>query len=190
MDLKAINPKLYDMWIAQKKLGPGYFEESTDEDIKALEGEVKAELPQDYKEFLKEYSTVLARIGDGANYFTMTYQGKDVITWDATLIPWAKLTLLATRTLRKTMATDSTVGPRIPAGLVPLTIDNQSTLLIDIRDDEFGKVWYLPKIKRQTFGTNAYDWNDIGFVASSFTTFLSELDTKEELVAKYRYPVL
>ncbi|MCX2698450.1 SMI1/KNR4 family protein [Ochrobactrum chromiisoli] len=185
MDLKELNPKLYEAWVAQKKLGPDFFQESTDEDIEAIEAEVKAELPQDYKKFLRKYSSILTNRQIGANYFTMKFQDADVIAMDSTLIPWAQLTLKATRRLGRTMTTDPDIGPRVPAGVVPLTIDNQSTLLIDVRSDHFGTIWYLPEIKRQTFGTDTYNWKDIGFVASSFTEFLRELDTEEALKAKH-----
>ena len=68
-------------------------------------------------------------------------------------------------------------------------MDNQSTVLIDVRPETYGRVSYLGKIKRQTFGTAGYSWDDIGFVANSFTEFLAGLDTEKNLVAKYDLPV-
>lgn len=184
MDLKVLSPKLYEMWCQQKELGEDYFQESTDEDIEDLEIEINASLPVEYKEFLKAYSTVIGS-DIGTSYFTMRYRDENVISWNATLIPWAKLTLLAVRSLCRPMVSSPDVGPRVPEGLVPLTIDNRQTLLIDVRPDHFGAIWYLPEIKRQTFGTDSYNWNDIGFVASSLTEFLRGLDTKEALKAKH-----
>lgn len=184
LDLKALNPKLYDMWQEQKKLGEDYFQDSTAEDIGNLEAAVGASLPADYKQFLEGYSTVIAS-DIGASYFTMRYRDEYLISWNATLIPWAKLTLLAIHSLCRPMASSPDVGPRVPEGLVPLTIDNRQTLLIDVRPDHYGAIWYMPEIKRQTFGTETYNWRDIGFVASSFTEFLRGLDTKQALEAKY-----
>ncbi|TCN33794.1 SMI1/KNR4 family protein [Sinorhizobium americanum] len=189
MNLEELNPKVYEMWRSQKELGSDFFQESKEEEIKAIEDEIGESLPEDYKDFLRKYSTVLGSMDVGAYYFKVDYKEKSFIAYLFTLVPWANLTLLAARTLRRQHIVDSKIGARVPDGLVPLTMDNQTTVLIDVRPETYGKVWYIDKIKRQTFGTPGYSWENIGFVANSFTEFLAGLDTEKNLVAKYGLPV-
>jgi len=66
MNLEELNPKVYEMWSSQKDLGIDYFQESKEEEIKSVEYEIGAILPDDYKEFLKKYSTVVGSMDVGA----------------------------------------------------------------------------------------------------------------------------
>jgi hypothetical protein len=185
MNLEDLNPKVYAMWKIRKDLGPDYFQPSSIEDIKEIEKEVQSSIPDDYKEFLLEYSTVGGVPKIGAYYFKCVYKDGPVIDLDHTLVPWAKLTLTAIKSLHNPHQNFERIGARIPREILPLTRDNECSILIDLRTDSFGQILYMPKIKRQTFGTPGYGWDDIGFVANSFTEFLAGLDTEKDLVAKY-----
>jgi hypothetical protein len=128
VDLEALNPNVHQMWLEQKMAGPDYFQPSTEEDIAEIEREVAAPLPSDYKEFLIEYSTVIAAPVIGAYFFKVEYNDKRSIECDFTLVPWARLTLGAVRVLHKPHRTTAGIGPRVPKELLPLTYDNESTL--------------------------------------------------------------
>jgi hypothetical protein len=188
MNLEVLNPKVYDMWKTREGLGSDYFQPSTERDIEAIKKEISSDVPGDYEEFLFEYSPIgVQKIG--AYYFKCDYNDGSVIEFDHTLVPWAKLTLAAIKSLHNPHQHFEGIGARIPRELLPLTRDNECTILIDLRPDTFGQILYVPKIKRQTFGTLGYGWDDIGLVANSFTEFLAGLDTEKNLVAKYGLPV-
>ncbi|WP_083572147.1 SMI1/KNR4 family protein [Sinorhizobium americanum] len=189
MDLKGLNSKVYDMWKIREELGPDYFQPSTQEDIAAIKSELGADIPDDYQEFLIEYSTVGGVPKIGAYYFKCAYKSGPVITFNHTLVPWAKLTLTAIRALHYPHRHLEGIGARIPRELLPLSRDNECTILIDLRPATVGQILYIPQIKRQTFGTSGYGWDNIGYVADSFTAFLGALDTEKNLVAKYSLPV-
>ena len=69
--------------------------------------------------------------------------------------------------------------------MLPLSRDNNETLLIDLRRDSFGQVHFLPIVKKQVFGSAGYSWEDVGYVAPIFTDFIKELGTEQELKARY-----
>ncbi|GGE96852.1 hypothetical protein [Sphingomonas prati] len=55
--------------------------------------------------------------------------------------------------------------------------------MLDLRAATYGQVLFLDEIKVQNFGTPGYDWDNVGWVAKTYTDFLRGLGTKEELVA-------
>jgi len=185
MDLKALNPKAFQMWEMRKAGGPAYFQPSSDEDISEIEDLVDSELPEDYKTFLSEYSTLGVVPTIGAYHFPCRFKDRSVIAGAFALVPWAKLTISAIKVLHNPHRGMEGVGPRVPKDLLPLTYDNQATLLIDLRSDSFGHIHFLPVIKKRTFGTRGYGWDNIGHVAPSFTDFLKELGTEDELRSRY-----
>lgn len=54
------------------------------------------------------------------------------------------------------------IGPRLPKALLPLSYNNESSLLIDLRPDTFGNILYHPDLSVWTFGTPMNDWHTIG----------------------------
>jgi len=186
MDLQNLNPKIFQMWDMQKDAGPAYFQPSTEEDIAEIERLVEARIPDDYREFLLEYSTVIGAYTIGAYFFPCRFRRKSVIVGSFSLVPWAKLTINAIRAYCNPHPAFEGVRPRISRELLPLTRDNNATLLIDLRTDSFGHVHFMLSVKKKVFGSAGYGWDDVGYDAPSFTDFLKELGTEEEL--KTRYP--
>ncbi len=185
MDLQALNPKVFEMWSEQKALGSAYFQPSTTEEISEIERLMGTDIPGDYREFLEKYSTVIGADSIGAYFFPCRFKDKSVIAGNFSLVPWAKLTIAAIKALHNPHPSFEGVGPRVPKELIPLTRDNNATLLIDLRPDSFGHVHFLPVIKKKTFGAPGYTWDNIGYVAPSFTDFIKELGTEEELKERY-----
>ena len=189
MNLQDLNPKVYEMWRLRKEGGPYYYSPSTAQDVEAIEAEVKTGLPDDYKEFLLEYSTVGVVPKIGANYFKCVYPDETVITFDFSLVPSAPSTLSAIRALHNPHPHFEDVGVRIPEVLLPLALDPGGTLMIDLRQEGFGNILYIGEVKKKTFGTDGYGWNNVGFVSDTFTDFIRDLDTKEVQKKKYKLPV-
>lgn len=185
MNLKTLNPKAYEMWKVRRDAGPDYFQESSESDILELERIAGVSLPKDYKDFLRKYSTLGAVPKIGANYFPCEFPGKKVISYTFTLVPWAATTIGIAKRFYSPDKFRRNVGPRIPRELLPLTNDSYATMLIDLRPETYGHIHFLPEIKHQTFGTPGYGWENIGYVAPSFTDFIKELGTEEELKARY-----
>lgn len=185
MDLQSLNPKVFEMWKLRRSGGPNYFQESPEEDIAELERLAGQNLPEDYKDFLRTYSTVGAVPKIGANYFPCEFPKKKVISYTFTLVPWAASTARSCKRLNTPDRFRENVGPRVPKELFPLTYDDYNTLLIDLRPDSYGHMLFLPEIKHKTFGTPGYGWDNIGYVAPSFSGFIEELGTEEELKARY-----
>src|SRR5690606_35894461 len=79
MGLQNLNPKVFQMWDMQKDAGPAYFQPSTEEDIAEIERLVEARIPDDYREFLLEYSTVIGAYTIGAYFFPCRFRRKSVI---------------------------------------------------------------------------------------------------------------
>lgn len=185
MDLQTLNPKVFQMWEMRKAGGPAYFQESSEEDIAELESIAGQALPEDYKDFLRTYSTVGTVPKIGANYFPCEFPRKTVIGYTFTLVPWAASTASACRHLYAPDRFRDNVGPRVPRDVFPFTYDSYNTFLIDLRPDSYGHMLFLPKIMHKTFGTPGYGWDNVGYVAPSFTDFLRELGTEDELKARY-----
>lgn len=183
MNLKEINPKAYAMWDAIDKKNPKFFKESSSEELHKIEILMGAKLPNIYKEFMLEYHMLPAIPRIGAYCFKADYKAGSIIDFSMTLIPPASSTIDAIEDLA-----DRNEAPVIPEGLMPLTYSDYSTLLIDLRRDTYGYIWNIFEIKRQTFGSLGYDWDDVGFVAKSLTEFIAGLDTEEALIEKYGLP--
>lgn len=184
-DLKAINPGLYENWIAIKDAPPEYQSQPDPAAVEELEVLAGGKLPQDYKDFLLEYGRVGGSVNTGVRYFLCRYPGKDIIDSDFGLISSAKHTIASTKVLSKPHQTLDNVGPRIPENMIATNIDNYCTFLIDVRPDSFGRMYYISDLKKKTFGTPGYDWDDIAFAGETFTEFMAGVGTKEELKAKY-----
>ncbi|MEO3999632.1 hypothetical protein [Mesorhizobium sp. CAU 1732] len=56
---EALNLKVLQMWSGQKELCSAYFQPSTAEEIAEIERLVGTNIPDDYRGFLLEYSTVI-----------------------------------------------------------------------------------------------------------------------------------
>lgn len=64
-------------------------------------------------------------------------------------------------------------GPRLPEGLYPLTLDSgYGHCLLDLDEVSYGRVLYIV-IKAQTFGSQGYGWDHVGFVADNFAQFVA-----------------
>lgn len=185
MDLQTLNPKVFQMWEKQKDAGPTYFQPSTQEDIAEIERLVGTRIPDDYREFLLEYSTVIGVHAIGAYFFPCRFERKSAIVGNFSLVPWAKLTIAAYRAYCDPHPDFQGVRQRLPKELLPLTRDNNATLLIDLRPDSFGYVHFLPVVRKKVFGSSGYGWDNVGYVAPSFTDFIRELGTEDELKARY-----
>ncbi|MBS7696220.1 MULTISPECIES: SMI1/KNR4 family protein [unclassified Chelatococcus] len=186
MDLQTLNPKVFAMWELRRAGGPVYFQESSEEDVAALEEIMGRSLPEDYKEFLLKYSTIGIVQSIGAGYFPCKFPKRNEIHMHFTPVLDAKLTFGVVRRFCYPHPDFQGVSPRVSRDLLPLTGDNQSAVLIDLRPESFGNVLYLPYVRKQVFGKHAnYGWNNVGYVAPSFTDFLRELGTEEELKARY-----
>ncbi|PYE22703.1 SMI1/KNR4 family protein SUKH-1 [Rhizobium sp. PP-CC-3A-592] len=186
MDLESLNPKVFKMWESQRNGGPDFFQPSTKEDIEQIERLVETRIPEDYREFLLQYYAIGGSINVGAYFFPCSFKKKSVIMGDISLVPWAKLTISAIRAYCNPHPAYEGVKPRISRELLPLTRDNSSTLLIDLRPESFGNVLYLPYVRKQVFGKHAnYGWENVGYVAPSFTDFIRELGTEDEIKARY-----
>ncbi|TKT80355.1 SMI1/KNR4 family protein [Aquamicrobium sp. LC103] len=79
MDLRSLNPKVFQMWELQRSGGTDYFQPSTQEDITEIERLVETRIPDDYREFLLQYSTVVGSINVGAYFFPCRFKKKSVI---------------------------------------------------------------------------------------------------------------
>lgn len=186
MDLQALNPKVFAMWELRRAGGPAYLQESSETDIAALEDIIGKTLPDDYKEFLRKYSSIGVVPSIGAGYFPCRFPKRNEIRVHFTPVLNAKLTLGVVRRFCYPHPDFQGVSPRVSRDLLPLTGDNNSAVLIDLRADSFGNVLYLPYVRKQVFGKHAnYGWDNVGYVAPSFTDFIRELGTEEELKARY-----
>ncbi len=187
MDLENLNPAVFEMWKRRAESGDkDYFQPSTQEDVADIEAMVGHKLPDDYVEFLIRYSTVGAIPSIAANYFPIAVNEKRAITSDFSLVPWARLTIGAIKAYQQPHPDYKGIRGRLPDEVLPLTSDNNKTLLIDLRQTSFGNVLYIRHVRNQVFGTGTYGWNHMWYVAPTFTDFLQELGTEEEL--KLRYP--
>ena len=185
MDLEKLNSKVYEMWKVRREAGPDYFQPSSDEEILEIEKISGASFPEDYKDFLRNYSTIGAVPRIGANYFPCDFPEKKAICYTFTIVPWAALTIQDAESLYNADRFRDNVGPRVPKELLPLTSDSYATILIDLRPETYGNIHFINEIEHQTFGTPGYGWNNIGYVAPNFTAFIKELGTEEELKARY-----
>lgn len=184
-DLKAINPGLYENWLLVKDAPPEFHSPPDPAAVRELEVLAGGQLPQDYKDFLLEFGDVGGSINTGVMFFRSQYPDKEIIESDFGLISGAQHTLASTRILSKPHITLPDVGPRIPSNMIATNVDNYRTFLIDLRLESFGQIYFIPKLKRQTFGTPGYDWKNVAFVGKSFTDFIAAVGTKDELKAKY-----
>ena len=190
MDLESLNPQVFKMWELQRNGGPDFFQPSTREDIEEIELLVERPIPEGYRDFLLKYSAIGGSIEVGAYFFPCNFQKRSVIAGNLSLVPWAKMTISAIRAYCNPHPDFEGVKPRISRELLPLTRDNYSTLLIDLRPESFGNVLYLPYVRKQVFGKHPnYGWGNVGYVAPSFTDFIRELGTEAELKARYPHRV-
>ena len=186
MDLQTLNPTVFQMWEIRKAGGPDYFQESSEADIAALEEIMGKSLPEDYKEFLRKYSTIGIVPSIGAGFFPCNFPKRNEIRIHFTPVLDAKSTLGVVRRFCYPHPDFQGVSPRVSPDLLPLTGDNNAAVLIDLRPEGFGNVLYLPYVRKQVFGKHAnYGWNNVGYVAPSFTDFIRELGTEDELKARY-----
>lgn len=186
MDLEKINPKAYAMWKCLYDRNPEKFELENKcllKDIEKVEDLMKAKVPEEYKAFMLKYYTLHGIPKIPVFFFKCDYKNGSVI--DLNLVPIPSID--DTKETIEDLA-DRDEAPVIPEGLMPLTYSNYATILIDLREDTFGHIWYLPEIKRQRFGTKGNTWDEIGFVAKSLTEFIAGLDTEEALIEKYGLP--
>ncbi|OLP42440.1 SMI1/KNR4 family protein [Rhizobium oryziradicis] len=66
-------------------------------------------------------------------------------------------------------------GPRLPEKLYPFTFDSgYGHCLLDLNKDTLGRILYIV-IKAKTFGEPGYGWDQVGFVADSFSDFVANL---------------
>ncbi|TBX77830.1 SMI1/KNR4 family protein [Rhizobium laguerreae] len=184
-DLKAINPGLYENWMLVKDAPPEFHSPPDPSAVQELETLAGGKLPQDYKDFLLEYGDVGGSVQTGVRYFLCRYPDKEVIDSDFAMISGARHTIASTKVLSKPHQTLDNVGPRIPENMIATNIDNYCTFLIDLRSDSFGRMYYISDLKKKTFGTPGYDWDNVAFVGETFTEFMAGVGTKEELKAKY-----
>jgi hypothetical protein len=185
MNLEKLNPGLFATWKLIKDAPPEFYTPPDPEAVKELERIAGGRIPEDYKEFLLTYSKVSGSVRNGVMYFKCKYPTKEVIRSDFGLISSARHTIDSTNILSKPHPTLDGVGARIPHDMLATNIDNYRTFLIDLRPESFGKIFYIAQIKKQTFGTAGYNWDDVAFVGDSFAEFLVGIGTKEELKAKY-----
>lgn len=185
-DLKTINPGLYQNWLLIKDAPPEFHSPPDPVAVEELEALAGGKLPQDYKSFLLEYGDVPGSVKTGVQYFRCQYPGKEIIDADLGMISGARHTIGATKVLSKPHQTLDKVGARIPDSMIATNYDNYCTFLIDLREESFGKMYYISELKKKTFGTAGYDWNNVAVVGESFTEFMAGVGTLEEL--KVRYP--
>jgi SMI1 / KNR4 family (SUKH-1) len=66
-------------------------------------------------------------------------------------------------------------GPRLPAGLYPLSFDSgYGHCLLDLNAETYGRILHIV-IKAKTFGDHGYGWDHVGHVANDFESFLAGL---------------
>lgn len=184
-DLKAINPGLYENWLAVQGASPEFFSPPDPAAVQELEALAGGKLPDDYKSFLLKYGSVGGSMNTGVRYFHCQYPGREVIDADFGLISGAKHTIASTKILSRPHLTLDNVGARIPENMIATNIDNYCTFLIDLRPDSFGRMYYISNLKKKTFGTPGYDWDNVAFVGETFMEFLAGVGTKEQLKARY-----
>ena len=186
MNLKSLNPKLFEMLEWHKNMPNSTFVPSAKEDIEALNTYAGGKLPQDMITFFKKYWMVKMIPKYWVNHFKCDYNNQSVITYSLKLIPNARDILYATKQAKQGPHYDPEIGARVPEGFLSTEYARGNTsFLFDLRDETSGHIYYLNHLKHQTFDTPGYDWNNIGFVAENFTEFLKGLGTEEDLVAKY-----
>ncbi|MEN3794854.1 SMI1/KNR4 family protein [Fulvimarina sp. MAC3] len=190
MDLKEINPFVYKMWDEYRHLGDDYYEITGIDMIESIENEIGAKLPEDFIEFSLKYSCFDSSPSLGMAYFFCKFSDRSVIQATSLLTPPGSSILQALRSLRRPHPAHPQVRRRVPEGVVPFNAGTgHSTIMLDVRPATHGQVLFLDKIKVQNFGTPDYDWDNIGWVANSYTDFLRGLGTEKELVAKHNVPV-
>ncbi|TWF52217.1 SMI1/KNR4 family protein [Neorhizobium alkalisoli] len=184
-DLKAVNPGLFENWLLIKDAPPEFHERPDPAAVQELEVLAGGRLPQDYKDFLLEYGDISGSVETGVRYFHCQYPGKEAIDADFGLVSGARHTIKSTKILSKPHKTLENVGPRIPERMIATNIDNYRTFLIDLRDESFGQIYFIRDLKKKTFGTSGYGWDEVALVGKTFTDFLSGVGTKEDLKARY-----
>ncbi|WP_115526499.1 MULTISPECIES: SMI1/KNR4 family protein [Xanthomonas] len=184
-DLKTVNPGLYQNWLLIKDANPEFHLSPDPAAVQELEALAGGTLPLDYKSFLLEYGDVSGSVKTGVRYFHCQYPGKEIIDSDFGMISSARHTIGATKVLSKPHQTLNNVGPRIPAHMIATNYDNYCTFLIDLRPESFGRIYYISDLKKKTFGSADYDWNDVALVGENFTEFMAGVGTLEELKARY-----
>ncbi|MBP0617768.1 SMI1/KNR4 family protein [Jiella mangrovi] len=190
MDLKSINPYVYAMWDEYRTLGPDYYQETSPKTLAEIEAEAGAKLPEDYKEFALEYSCFDAIPRAGTDLFYCAFPNQAMIMYTSCLTPHGASILQSMRSLRRPHPVEPDVTLRLPDGVVPFNAGRgHSTIMLDLRPATHGQVLFLDEIKVQNFGTPGYDWDNVGWVAKTYTDFLRGLGTEEELVARYHVPV-
>lgn len=184
-DLKTVNPGLYQNWQAVQGAPPEFYSPPDPVAVNQLEILTCGRLPDDYKSFLLQYGSVGGSVTTGVMYFHCQYPSKEFIDSDFGLISGAKHTIKSTKILSQPHLTLEGVGPRIPENMIATNIDNYCTFLIDLRSESFGRMYYIANLKKNTFGTNGYDWDSVAFVGETFTAFIAGVGTKNELKARY-----
>ncbi|WP_182418673.1 SMI1/KNR4 family protein [Bartonella sp. HY038] len=185
MNLEAINPIVYGAYLQRKAAGPRFYEPSTREQLQEIEHMVDSRLPDDFVEFMLEYSTVAPTPKNNCGWFKVDYLDGAKLQVNLSLVQWAKLIIRATEWYQNPSPYNDEIGPRLPKTLLPLSRDDNASLLIDLRPKTFGNILYHPDLSVWTFGTSMNDWDTIGYVAPNFTDMLKELNSEEVIKERY-----
>lgn len=146
----------------------------TAENISDFENKVGATLPNDYKDYCIKYG---ARSLDDTDIFTFkgvaldkSGRKKKIDIGKISGPPYIQESYDMFMDERR-----NDFAPQLPKGFYPFTFDSgYGSCLLNLTDQPSGKILYL-SVKRKIFGSPDYGWDDVLFVADSFSEFIESL---------------
>lgn len=181
MDLKALNPTLFESFEQAKAYPPDDFgarwkeiESSEFADFKSQTG---LELPDDYVDFIRTYGEFAIWTTDFDKLFVR-------VQWESGKSANAEIGTIsgpAGMLEYRQSYLGNGVDARIPETFAPLTFDSgYGHAMLDLSKESFGKIRYL-NVKSQAFGSDGYGWDNVGTIADNFADFVKQIDTNKQL---------
>lgn len=176
MDLSTINPLVYEAWKEIKLIGEPYYYPTYQEDIDKIETLVKSKIPSELKSFLLEYSCITRTAKHNCCAFKTKYVFGDKLETESYHITGGKHII-------QSIQYYFSYG-ELPVYLLPLRLMERCSLLVDLRPESYGKIYFHPAIRGE-FGKGKNTWKNIGFVADTLVEMIAGLNTKEEIKRRY-----
>lgn len=176
MDLSTINPLVYEAWKEIKLRGEPYYIPTHQENIDRIETLVKSRIPSELKSFLLEYSCITRTKLHDCSSFKTKYVFGDKLETESYHITSGKHIIQAIQIYN--------LYGKLPMYILPLRAMNYSSLLVDLRPESYGKIYFHPEI-RDKFGKGKNTWKNIGFVADTLVEMIAGLNTEEEIKRRY-----